>query len=231
MTVSAMPTDRQAAYTTLRTDVFELVPPDACRILDVGCSNGELGEVLRRAVPGRTVVGIDANEAFCAHAAMRLDKVVQSDINTIQWSSVFSSEEFDCLIFADILEHLHDPWERLSSACHHVRPGGTVIVSVPNIRHISALHRIFFRGQFPRNARGLFDGTHLRWFTLSDAASLVEQAGLMLEQSIFNLRLRDQGGGTLNKLAIRLLTPLLGFYPIREFFTYQVCMRARKPRL
>jgi SAM-dependent methyltransferase len=161
---------------------------------------------------------------------MRLDKVVQSDINTIQWTSVFSRGEFDCLIFADVLEHLYDPWERLRSACHHVRPGGTVIVSVPNIRHISALYRIFLRGQFPRNARGLFDGTHLRWFTLSGAASLVEQAGLVLERSIFNLRLRDQGGGRMNRLAIRLLMPLLGFDPIREFFTYQVCMRARKPQ-
>jgi hypothetical protein len=45
-------------------------------------------------------------------------------------------------------------------------PSACLIVSLPNIRHISALYSIFFSGSFPRRQRGIFDDTHWRWFTL-----------------------------------------------------------------
>ncbi|MBL0037720.1 MAG: methyltransferase domain-containing protein [Nitrosomonadales bacterium] len=71
----------------------------------------------------------------------------------------FSSSVFDCMIFADILEHLIDPWQALRQAVEHLKPGGTAIISVPNIRHISSLNSIFLQGTFPRIGRGMFDRT------------------------------------------------------------------------
>lgn len=219
---------REQAYTTVRPDVFDLVPATAMHILDVGCSNGALGEGLRRAVPGRRVTGIEYDAAFCEQARARLDEVHHADVNHLDWPRTFAANSFDCLIFADVLEHLIDPWERLASACHSLRPGGSVVVSVPNIRHVSALYSIFVHGSFPRRSRGIFDATHLRWFTLRDADALLTGVGLKVQARDYSLRVRDRGDGRLNRIARKLLTPVQGFYPVREFFTYQVCLRGTK---
>jgi 2-polyprenyl-3-methyl-5-hydroxy-6-metoxy-1,4-benzoquinol methylase len=226
-----MPNARQYAYTGLRPDVLQLVPDTAMEILDVGCSNGELGAALRSAVPGRSVIGIDADLDFCKQAKDRLDAVIPADLNKLDWAKTFSPNSFDCLIFADVLEHLIDPWECLRSACVCLRPGGTVVVSLPNIRHISAFCSIFVRGTFPRNPRGIFDQTHIRWFTLRDASMLLASAGLNLERVHSGLRLRDQGGGIINKIAQKILSPVENLYVVREFLAYQFCLQARKPKL
>lgn len=224
-----MANTREQAYTTSRPDVFRLVPPSAIRILDAGCSNGELGAALRSAHPRRTVVGIEADSDFCEQAKLRLDDAVHADLNTFDWARTFPPESFDCLIFADVLEHLIDPWNCLRSACACLRPGGTVVVSLPNIRHISALFSIYLKGRFPRSTRGIFDGTHLRWFTLADAAALVQEAGLQVTKRDFSLRIRDQGGGMANKIAEKVFGPIRQSYVVREFLTYQVCLQAAKP--
>ena len=220
---------RDFAYTTLRSDIFQMVPDTAMDILDVGCSNGELGASLLAAVPGRKVVGIDFDRDFREQAETRLDEFIHADINHLDWEKTFSKNRFDCLIFADVLEHLADPWGHLASACACLRPGGSVVVSLPNIRHVSAFYSIFVRGTFPRNSRGIFDRTHFRWFTVRDATALLSEAGLQVEKYDFNLRVRDRGGGMLNKIAGKVLGPVKNFPPVREFLAYQVCLRGKKP--
>jgi len=220
---------RQQAYTTPRPDIVNLVPTAAMDILDVGCSNGALGEGLVRAVPGRRVTGVEWDPVFCEEARGRLSAVHNADVNNLDWSRTFGLASFDCLIFADVLEHLVDPWERLASACACLRPGGSVVVSVPNIRHVSAMYSIFIRGTFPRRSRGIFDNTHLRWFTLRDADALLTGAGLEIQAGDHSLRVRDRGDGRLNRIARKLLSPVQGFYPVREFLTYQVSLRGMKP--
>ena len=114
----------------------------------------------------------------------------------------------------------------LGASLRFAREGGVVVVSLPNIRHISALVSIFFKGSFPRRDRGIFDKTHLRWFTIADARSFVGDAGLKVEAVSYSLRLGDKGGGLLNKIMTRLFAPFESFFPIREFFAYQFCLRA-----
>jgi len=52
---------------------------------------------------------------------------------------------------------------------------GLLLISVPNIRNIKALWYIFFKGVFPRENAGLFDKTHLRWFTRNDIIQQVDK--------------------------------------------------------
>jgi hypothetical protein len=53
-----------------------------------------------------------------------------------------------------------------------------VIVSLPNVLFWAGLGRIVVTRRWPRTDEGLFDRTHLRWFTPADAVELLEQAGL-----------------------------------------------------
>jgi 2-polyprenyl-3-methyl-5-hydroxy-6-metoxy-1,4-benzoquinol methylase len=221
----------RAAYTTGRPDIVDAVPTSAMRILDVGCSNGAVGAALKAAVINRTVIGIDADDSLLADARVSLDHVIKADLNHFSYRRAFASNAFDCLIFADVLEHLTDPWKHLRDAMYCLGSGGSVIVSLPNIRHLTAIGSIFLKGTFPRRDRGIFDKTHLHWFTISDGRKLVEQAGLEVADIHCSLRARDRGGGLLNKLTIRGLGPMRNFFPIREFLTYQYCIRGIKEPL
>ncbi|MES2353859.1 MAG: class I SAM-dependent methyltransferase [Pseudomonadota bacterium] len=205
-----------------------MVPSTAMRILDVGCSNGALGGSLRASVHGRKVEGIEGSPTLAAEAEKHLDRVICADLNHFSWANNFAAESFDCIIFADVLEHLVDPWQQLKSAAACLRKDGCIIISLPNIRHITSFVSIFIHGTFPRRSRGIFDNTHLRWFTLKDATALIHDAGLKISAIDSSLRFRDQGGGFLNKLTIKAFSPIQNFYPVREFFTYQYCIRAVK---
>jgi methionine biosynthesis protein MetW len=217
---------RDIAYTTDRPDVFKMVPPAAMSILDIGCSNGTLGASLRSAVPGRQVYGIERDASFVTQASTRLNGVMQADINELEWSRAFPGIMFDCVIFSDVLEHLLDPQKHLVEGQKRLLPSGAMVVSLPNIRHISAFYSIFVRGTFPRRDRGIFDTTHLHWFTLRDAKLCLADAGMQVDAATYSLRIGDRGGGLINKIANRLPGPIQGFAPIREFLTYQFCLRA-----
>ena len=71
---------------------------------------------------------------------------------------------FDCIVAADVLEHLRDPWALVRAAAERLRPGGTIVVSVPNVRHLRTVWEVVVRARWPYEGIGLFDRTHLRWF-------------------------------------------------------------------
>jgi SAM-dependent methyltransferase len=214
------------AYTSPRPDVLEMIPRNATAVLDVGCSNGELGFSVKQALPAATVAGIEIDPAFAEQARQRLDKVVCADLNSLDWASRLDGLSFDCIVFADVLEHLAQPARHLALAKSILKPGGCVVLSLPNIRHVSALYAIFARGTFPRNDRGLFDSTHLRWFTLADARAMLRDAGLNVERESYALRWRDKGGGALNRAMNRLPDGVKAWPWVREFLAYQTCMRS-----
>lgn len=219
---------RDQSYTTARSDIVEMVPLDARAILDVGCSNGALGRGLKERQPGAIVCGIEYDKAFASEASKQLDFVVNADLNTMDWRAALGDRKFDCLIFADVLEHLLRPQECLAFALQHLNPAGCVVVSLPNIRHLSAFHSIFVTGRFPQRDRGIFDRTHLRWFTISDAEDFLSNAGLKIASSSTALRWGDQGGGLINRLLNKLPSTVKNWRLVREFFTYQICFKAIK---
>jgi hypothetical protein len=103
-----------------------------------------------------------------------------------------------------------------------------VVISIPNIRHVSAMYSIAIRGRFPRRERGLFDKTHLRWFTYGDAVALCRSAGLDVLRVTPLLRLRDLPGGRANEWLDRLLGPFRSARLVRDFLAYQFLLTATK---
>jgi SAM-dependent methyltransferase len=167
---------RGYGYDGARLDVLALVPPGARTVLDLGCSTGALGAEIK-ARQEATVVGVEIDPAYAVEAEGRLDRVVRSDVEA------FVAERppeapFDCLICADVLEHLVDPWATFGAAASWLAPGGTAIVSVPNVLFYRAVWRVLRERRWPRDDVGTFDRTHLRWFSLRDARDLVAGAGL-----------------------------------------------------
>jgi hypothetical protein len=81
----------------------------------------------------------------------------------------------------DVLEHVADPVELLTLARSALRPGGRIIVSVPNVAHCTFRAKLLF-GRFDYRPTGIMDATHLRWFTAKTIASVVSSAGFSIEK-------------------------------------------------
>lgn len=211
----------RAAYENPRPDVQALVPRDARRILDLGCSSGALGAALKARAPGTTVVGVERDPRYAVAARARLDDVIEEDLGAFDPEGL---GRFDCLVAADVLEHLVDPWTVLRRAAAVLAPGGTAVISLPNVRYWETFWQVYVRGTWPRATIGLFDRTHLRWFTLADAWALLDQAGLTTEHVDRRLRLTPSQS-RLDPLAQRTLTRVPG---LRTLLTYQHVIRARR---
>jgi len=167
------------AYENPRPEVAALVPAGARRILDLGCSSGALGAALKARDRGAAteVVGVEREPGYARDAAARLDREVEADLEALA-----ALGRFDCLIAADVLEHLVDPWTVLARCAALLEPAGAAVVSLPNVRHWETFWTLGARGTWPRRSEGLFDRTHLRWFTLADAHALLAGAGLEVVQ-------------------------------------------------
>ena len=163
-------------YESARPDVQSLVPASARAILDLGCSNGALGAALK-ARQGATVLGVELGEEYAREAEARLDRVIVADVEAFAAGPPPPEAPFDCLIAADVLEHLVDPWAALRGAAAMLAPGAVAVVSLPNVLFWGVLARLVRGRSWPREDSGLFDRTHLRWFSTSDAVALLEQAG------------------------------------------------------
>jgi 2-polyprenyl-3-methyl-5-hydroxy-6-metoxy-1,4-benzoquinol methylase len=163
---------RAAAYERARTEILVHVPATARRVLDLGCATGTTGAALK-ARQAAHVTGIELEPEYAQEARERLDDVITGDVA----APPDGLGTFDTLIAADILEHLPDPWATLTAYTTHLEPHATVIVSLPNVGHWS-VYAALASGRWPRKPEGIFDATHLRWFTRKDALELLTQAGL-----------------------------------------------------
>jgi SAM-dependent methyltransferase len=145
-------------------------------VLEVGCAGGAMGRLLRSR--GHHVTGIELVSEMAERARRWLDRVETADVEIDGFP--FPPESFDVLVFADVLEHLIDPWRVLREAVAVLVDGGMVIASIPNVQNLDVLRRLL-RGRWDYRERGILDRGHLRFFTLRTIRDLFEQAGLTLE--------------------------------------------------
>jgi methionine biosynthesis protein MetW len=145
------------------------------RVLDVGCGSGVLlGQLAGRA---GYRAGVELSTTAAAAASMVADEIVNAPVTG---EVPFPDATFDVVVCADILEHLPDPAAALSAAVRVCRPGGAVVISVPNIANWQARLRLL-RGVWQYEPTGLFDSGHLRFLTEQTLFGLVAECGLTVE--------------------------------------------------
>lgn len=208
------------SYVGKRSDVEELVPDGVRSVLDVGCSVGALGASIK-ARTGARVCGIEMSPDMAAQAEKVLDRVYVGDATATIDGPALDGQAFDVIIFADVLEHLVDPWLTLSRAARLLSPAGRVIASIPNIRHMSTLYNLAVRGYWPYRERGIHDKTHLRFFTRRNVLELFRSADLAVESIGAKYRLVESPH-RINRYAKYLALPGL-----RGFLAFQYLVTAR----
>lgn len=150
------------------------LPPGPRRVLDVGAAEGHVARNMLRARPDLEVSAVEPSPA----AAAALTDVAA---RTFAWLDDVPREPvFDVALLLDVLEHTPDPDAFLRDAVARVRPGGLVLVSVPNVAHWS-MRAMLLAGEFRYASRGILDRTHMRFFTRRSLRELVAGAGLAVE--------------------------------------------------
>jgi 2-polyprenyl-3-methyl-5-hydroxy-6-metoxy-1,4-benzoquinol methylase len=157
--------------------VVSLVPEGA-RVLEFGCATGYMSEVLKLRL-GCVVTGVELEPDAAAVASTRADRVIVGDAEVLDLDELLDDEEFDAVLFADVLEHLKDPGALLRRIRPFIAPGGVVVASIPNVAH-GSLRLALLQGEFRYRQTGLLDGTHLRFFTRASIQDLFEEAGYVV---------------------------------------------------
>jgi 2-polyprenyl-3-methyl-5-hydroxy-6-metoxy-1,4-benzoquinol methylase len=161
-----------AYYDHPRAEMLEFVPPGVGSVLDIGCSSGGFGRLLKEKLHCE-VWGIEPTDA-AKTAADHLDKVFQDYFSS---SLDFGNKQFDAIIFNDVLEHLVNPWEALTLSRSLLTDKGCIVASIPNVQCYTVVKDLILKGNWKYMASGIMDKTHLRFFTRNSIIDLFHDTG------------------------------------------------------
>ena len=142
------------------------------RLLDVGCARGHLSSAL--ASQGWRVTGIEYDAADAAIAKLTGVRVI---IDSAEDALSNIEDKFDVIVFADVLEHFVHPLDVLTMATSLLAPNGRIIISIPNVAHLSVRLQLLL-GSFTYTDRGILDRTHLHFYTKKTLKEMIMKAGL-----------------------------------------------------
>ena len=149
------------------------------RVLDAGCGFATTSERIQKL--GNEVTGIEESAIACEVAGTRIARIVQADLQQAD----LGDEQFDVLIFADVLEHVPWPVGVLRKYLRWLKPDGSVILSLPNVGLWSVRFAHLF-GSWQYEETGVLDRTHLRFFTRKSAKWLLGECGLEPVTTTYN---------------------------------------------
>lgn len=124
--------------------------------------------------------GVELEEAAAAQADQHCDQVWRGDVEAGAFYEDIEPGSLDVILCLDVLEHLADPWSMVKCLTPLLAPGGSLIISIPNIRNWKFIWRLFAFADFRYRDAGLLDRTHLRFFVRETAIQLATSGGLSL---------------------------------------------------
>jgi SAM-dependent methyltransferase len=160
-------------------------------LLDIGCGSGTFLHLARKR--GFVPYGMDRSEHAVAAARAQYDLPVrQGDIGSNLWEG----HSFDFITMFHVLEHLPAPGKALEYASSLLKPGGSLILQVPNASSLQA--RVFGARWY-----GLDVPRHLINFTPRSLGILLDQAGCSWK-IVRRFSLRDNPASLASSVAMRL---------------------------
>lgn len=205
-------------YSRTRHEMHRFLPERYDRVLEIGCGEGSFSAGLNSAAERW---GVEPNPVAGAKANGVLAKVLIGTYEQI--SHELPEAYFDLVICNDVIEHMTDHDAFLKAIKTKLKPGGTLVASVPNARYYRFLIELLVKKDWKYEDQGLFDRTHLRFFTQKSLRRSLEENGFSVKkfQGINSALPKPASLLVLHKslplLAILILT--LGYY--RDIFFVQ----------
>ncbi|MFM1986756.1 MAG: hypothetical protein RIS18_973 [Actinomycetota bacterium] len=201
-------------YSLIRPEILNKIPENTSKVLDVGCGFGNLGKKLKE-MRKLEYYGVEFSES----ATIYLDKICDKYwIGDLEKLNIDELPMVDCLIAADILEHLENPWGILGKLVSKLESNGVAIISIPNVRNLNIIGKLLIKGTWEYEDSGILDRTHLRFFTRQSIISLITQSDLDIQTISSNI---DNYG-----MLRRIITwPLRKLIPELEISQYIIVAR------
>ena len=147
-------------------------------VLECGSASGYMTQYLKEQMNCNvSVVEID-KDGFL-QSMQYANEGYRGNLNTFGWYKYFIKKRFDFILFADVLEHLINPLAVLTKAGKLLKPGGKIVISIPNICHNDMIVRMFY-DCFTYTKIGLLDDTHIHFWGGNDIATFCDKAGLKI---------------------------------------------------
>jgi 2-polyprenyl-3-methyl-5-hydroxy-6-metoxy-1,4-benzoquinol methylase len=140
-------------------------------VLDVGAAQGHLGRSL--AGSGLALDAVEPDPAWAEAARAFYRRVWAATVEDAD----LPGHEYRVVVCADVLEHLVDPVAVLRRLLEAATDDVTLVISLPNVAHVAA-RALLLLGRFPQMDRGIFDRTHLHFYTRETALRMLREAAL-----------------------------------------------------
>jgi methionine biosynthesis protein MetW len=168
---------RRYPFTKKHARIIEIVKSYNCKkILDAGCGDGVLLEKL----PPDSI-GIDFVEEMVELCKKKGLNCIKFDLNSENLTSL--DQKFDCIILADVIEHLLDPISTLKQ-CHSILDdSGVLILTTPNLGHWKLILDLILNRQ-PEQINLFEKPYHLRLFRYSGLEELLSASGFRVTRRV-----------------------------------------------
>lgn len=165
-----------------RHEIGPLLPKNASNILEIGAASGQTLRWIKTIYPNAQTTGVEINHAVASELSRNVDVAIIGGID----ECLPQLKKYDLILMLDVLEHLVDSASVLQSVRALLQPGGHVVVSVPNLAHLSVAVPLLFRRQFDYQDAGILDRTHVRFFVESTAVGLMNAASLNVSKGLIS---------------------------------------------
>lgn len=169
-------------YHFVRREIQPLLPKCPTRILEVGAGAGGTLKWLKTLYPKAETTAVELNPDLRDELKQNVDMAVIGQIE----ETFAELKTYDLILLLDVLEHLPDSTATLRKLSKLLEPGGHVIVSVPNIAHLSVSVPLLLKRRFNYQDAGILDRTHLRFFVEDTAIKLLNDANLIVTSGLIS---------------------------------------------
>jgi SAM-dependent methyltransferase len=148
-------------YKRIRQEVSRFCgqAPAEKKLLDIACFDGRLASQF---IPEWDVYGVEGDKQACERARENRIKILNHDLDR---GLPYPDSRFDCVIAAEIIEHVYDTDFFLREIHRVLKAGGILVLSTPNIACLTNRIKMLF-GRYPRYAEYRAGGAgHIRVYT------------------------------------------------------------------
>ena len=142
------------------------------KVLELGIGDASLTKRMHE--QGAIVDGLEFDPVYIELAKPYCNRIISGDLDKVE--ALVIDNDYDIIVAADILEHLVNPEYVLSKLKTHMKKDGLLVVSLPNVANIYVRMSLLF-GRFNYHSKGLLDKTHLHFYTIRTASSMLTKTG------------------------------------------------------
>jgi methionine biosynthesis protein MetW len=164
--------------------------PENSKVLEIGCATGFMSEYLKKK-KNCFVYGVEYDKEQAKIARLKADIVICGGIDdkNIQKQIddyVVKNGKFDVVFMSQVIEHIAYPNDVLIKLKDWINKHGVLIISTVNVAHWKSRIRLL-KGRWEYEEYGLFDNTHLRFFTIEGFEKDLKKNGYEILEEDYNI--------------------------------------------